>query len=202
MPDILLRRAPLKTPPALTLTGEIRLAEGRVHEVCGTARHGFALGLAGRTTGPVLWIGPPEGSGLNPCGMHGLCDPARLLFVAARRMTDRLWALEESLRAGAVALAIADLSEVPGLTPVRRLHLAAEAGSGAPGARWRPTGLILTPAAGGAPGVESRWQVEPDHSPGRTRWQVSRPRARMAPPRAWRLDRGKGGLSATELPAG
>ncbi|MHA6325537.1 ImuA family protein [Roseivivax sp. CAU 1753] len=184
MVETLLRRAPLKAPPAIALTGDIRLTEGRVHEVCGRARRSFALQLAGVTQGPVIWIGPPGGSGLNPDGMTAFCDPARLLFVAAPRPIDRLWALEETLRAGAVALAIADLSEPPGLTPVRRLQLAAEAGSTR---QCRPTGLVLTPGSGGCAGVESRWQSEPCHGPGRTLWRTDRPRARMAPPKAWDL---------------
>ncbi|SIS69441.1 protein ImuA [Roseivivax lentus] len=198
MTDTLLRRAPAKVPPAIALTPDIALREGRVHEICGGSRVHFALALAGRTDGPVLWIGPPGGSGLNPCGLHGLCDPARLLFVAAPREIDRLWALEETLRAGAVALAVADLTEAPGLTPVRRLQLAAEAGSTR---EARPTGLILTPGAGGAAGIESRWHSMPDHGPGRQRWQVARPRARMAPPAAWTLTRTDGQYRSDPAPA-
>ncbi len=184
MVDTLLTRAPLKAPPAIALTDDIAFREGRVHEICGRARISLALRIAGRTTGPVIWIGPPDGSGLNPCGMHGLCDPARLLFVAAPRLRDRLWALEETLRAGAVALAVADLTEAPGLTPIRRLQLAAEAGSTR---EARPTGLLLTPGTGGAAGIESRWQSEPCHTPAHTGWHLTRLRARMAPPAAWTL---------------
>ena len=196
MAETLLKRAPLAAPPALSLAGDIRLTEGRVHEVCGRARRSFALQLAGRVPGPVIWIGPPGGSHLNPDGMHAFCDPARLLFVAAPREIDRLWALEETLRAGAVALAVADLTEAPGLTPVRRLQLAAEAGATRDA---RPTGLLLTPGTGGAAGIESRWQIEPDHAPGLTRWHAARPRARMAPPAAWDLTLEATGLAGAPV---
>lgn len=196
MVDTLLSRAPLKEAPALRLTGGIRLTEGRVHEICGRARRSFAVQLAGAAAGPVIWIGPPGAAGLNPDGIAPFCDPARLLFVAARREIDRLWALEETLRAGAVALAVADLTEPPALTPVRRLQLAAEAGTRRDA---RPSGLILTPGAGGAAGVESRWRVEPHHAPTRTLWRAERVRARMAPPEAWDLGLEGDRLAATEV---
>ncbi|MCE0505155.1 hypothetical protein LR948_07310 [Roseivivax sp. GX 12232] len=189
MPDTLLARKPQTAAPALTLVGDIRLTEGRVHEACGLGRHAFAAALAGRCTGAVVWIGDAEAAGLAAEGLAPYCDPGRLLFVAARRPADRLWALEETLRSGATALAVADLDAPPALTPVRRLQLAAEAGSQG---GLRPTGLLLTPDPGGAAGVESRWRLTPEHAPARTRWQAERLRARMAPPRAFTLSRGPG----------
>lgn len=194
MPTRLLsRRRPRPTEvispvPALTLTA------GRVHEATGPSRHVFALILAARTDGPVIWIAPSwSGERLHAEGAAGFLDPGRLLFLSPSRTEDLLWTMEEALRSGAAAFVAAELPEPPGLTPVRRLHLAAEAGAAASGRA--PFGILLTPADGGAAGVESRWHLAPQHGAGRTAWRVERRRARSEPPRAWTLRREGDSLS-------
>ncbi|SDY36253.1 ImuA family protein [Citreimonas salinaria] len=174
--------------PSLSLWDDtLRLALARVHEVCGTARRTLALRIAAAAGGPVLWIAPARSTAsLNPSGMAGMLAPRDVLFVTADRPADMLWAMEETLRSGAASVAIADLSDPPAMTPVRRLHLAAEAGAGT--GPCRPLGLILTPGAGGAPGVETRWRMDPAHLPGHDRWRLERLHARMAPPRAWTIE--------------
>ncbi|KUF09673.1 ImuA family protein [Pseudoponticoccus marisrubri] len=182
-----LTRRPHRPPPALTLWDEMQLTLARVHEICGRARRMLALRVAARAGAPVIWIAPAWGTDpLNPCGMAPLIDPGQVLFVAPERGPDLLWAMEEALRSGAAPVVIADLPEPPGMTPVRRLHLAAEQGAGH--GRCRPLGLLLTPGTGGAPGIETRWQADPLHRPGRQAWRLERLRARMQPPRSWRLD--------------
>lgn len=181
----LLSRHTHRPRAGVALSPEIQLARGRAHEACGAARHSFALWLASALSGPVLWIGAEwEPHGLNPDGMMDFADPARFLFVAAQRREDQLWALEEGLRSGAAALVVADLAAPPGLTPVRRLHLAAEQG-GALGPA--PLALLLTPDRGGAPGIESRWHFAPRHQGAQSIWQLDRLRARSQPPASWQV---------------
>lgn len=184
MPTHLLSRTRECPKSALELHPEIQLPLSRVHEACGPARRTFALWLASRMTGPVLWIAPAwEPTRLNPDGMLDFVDPARFLFVTPRRAEDLLWSVEEALRAGAVPLVVADLPAPPALTPVRRMNLAAETGSGLGGVS--PLGLLLTPGDGGAQGVESRWHMAPAHAGRARRWRLERRRARTRPVKAW-----------------
>jgi protein ImuA len=179
--------------PALAFLGDIELPLARVHEGCGGARRSFAAMLAGRMAGTVMWIQPAwRAERLNPDGLLAHADPARFLFLYPRRPEDLLWTMEEALRSGAVPLVVADLPSAPGLTPVRRLHLAAEQGAGQ--GRVRPLGLLLTPGDGGAQGVESRWRLTADHGAG-TGWRLTRLRARAEPPREWRLAPADGKLA-------
>ncbi len=180
--------------PPLTFLGELGLERGRVHEVCGSARRTLAVQIAGRLTGAVMWIAPSWTAGrLNPEGMLPFVSPSRFLFVSPRRPEDVLWSMEEALRSGAVPFVVADLPGPPGLTSVRRLHLAAEAGAEAGEA---PLGLLLTPGEGGAPGGESRWAMAGDHgTEDRMAWRLDRRRARTAPENRWGVGLGKDGLT-------
>jgi protein ImuA len=175
------------------LAGDLTLRRGRLHEFCGPSRLRLAVQVMARGTGPVVWLRPVWASDrLNAAGLQPLADPARLIFASASREEGLLWAMEEALRSGAAPLVVAELTEPPGLTPVRRLHLAAEAGAGAASAAPAPLGLILTPGQGGAAGVESRWHLAPLPSPALLwaegeSWCLTRLRARLAPPARWRF---------------
>ncbi|MEM7753161.1 MAG: hypothetical protein AAF230_07090 [Pseudomonadota bacterium] len=173
--------------PAVTFLNDLTLERARVHEFCGPARRRLALKLAGALSGPVFWIRPAWGTGqLHGEGMVGLADPSRFIFMTPKRPEDLLWTMEEALRPGLVPLVVADLPGPPGLTAVRRLHLAAE--TGAKDGRTAPLGLILTPEGGGAPGVETRWSLSPQHADGKGEgWALARLRARMAPEKRWQL---------------
>ena len=178
------RHAP--SADALVLAPEVALARARAHEVTGPARTAFALLVAARLEGPVLWLQSTWGTErLMGDGVSGLLDPGRLVFGRARTAPELLWAAEEALRTGLVPLVVIELPTIPALTPVRRLHLAAEAGAAA---RAAPLALLLTPDDGGAPGVETRWRLAPAPGwagDGSARWRLTRLRARMAPERSW-----------------
>jgi protein ImuA len=180
-------------PPILFLD-DLALQPARVHEFCGSARRRLALKVAGALQGPVIWIRPSWMPGrLNPDGFLKIADPARFLFVTPKRPEDLLWSMEEALRAGLVPLVVADLPDPPGLTAVRRLHLAAETGTAE--GNTAPLGLILTPGEGGAPGVESRWWLAPSHGDGGAEaWRLERRRARMEPEKHWQVTGGRNGM--------
>lgn len=188
----LLARRPARPAPTLPLlpgAPELDLAQGRVHEACGPSRRTLALWAAAQTQGPVLWLTLSwEKDRLASDGVRPWIDPARLLFVTPRREEDMLWTVEEVLRSGAVALVVADMPDLPGLTRIRRMHLAAEAG--AQTGQHIPTGLLLTPGQGGAPGVETRWHLAPRHRQGQDLWHLERLRARTAPRKSWHIGRG------------
>lgn len=182
----LLSRQAHRPGPSLSLLPEMDLPLARVHEGCGRARRSFAMMVGAATRGHIYWIAPnwiPDH--LNPEGMHPFLDPARVTFLSPGRPEDILWCMEEILRSGAVPLVVADVPGLPGLTAVRRLHLAAE--SGMSEGLCQPLGLLLTPEAGGAQGVESRWLMQPTHHEDAQHWELRRLRARTAPQKRWSI---------------
>lgn len=181
-----LSRRPHKPETAHQIAADISLPFNRAHELCGPARRTLALMIASTTEAPILWIKPQwHTDGLNPQGILRFIDPGRLTFVRPRRAEDILWCMEESLRAGCIPLVIAECDAPPPLTPIRRLHLAAETGADMGKIKILP--LLLTPEDGGAQGVETRWHMAPRHAGEESRWLLQRRRARMAPPAAWTL---------------
>ncbi|MCH2096326.1 MAG: hypothetical protein MK160_14625 [Rhodobacteraceae bacterium] len=186
MSHMLMSRKSHRPAPQFSVKGDLSFALPRVHELCGRSRRTLAIMVAARAQGPVFWIAPSWAADpLNPDGMRDYVAPQKFTFFTPRRPEDLLWCMEEILRSGTVPVVVADLPGMPGLTPVRRLHLAAE--TGANEGKCRPLGLLLTPGDGGAQGVESRWRLNPAHRTGETRWELDRLRARTAPQRQWML---------------
>jgi protein ImuA len=183
--NALLSRRPHRPAPQITLGDpEIALRLGRVHELCGQARHTLAVTIAAQLGGPVVWITQHAATEfLCPDAIAGHITPGHILFVTPAKRDMLLWAMEEALRDGHAPVVVADLTAPPAMVPIRRLHLAAEAGCGA--GICRPLALLLTPGQGGAPGIETRWSLDPAHHHGAGHWTLSRLRARMAPPRDW-----------------
>jgi protein ImuA len=176
----LLSRCPHHGGPTVPLMEGVALPAARVHEACGRARRSFAMMLGRATRGHIYWIATPWAADpLNAEGAAPFLDPARITFLSPNRPEDVLWCMEEILRSGAVPLVVADIPGFPGLTPVRRMHLAAETGLDV--GLCQPVGLLLTPGDGGAQGVE-------------TRWRMDRLRARTAPQKRWSVRYDKAGF--------
>ncbi len=186
MSNTLLNRRSHRPKPGVTFLDGLSLAPVRAHEFCGPSRRSLALIVARATEGPVYWINPGWARDrLNGEGIAEFIDPGRITFVTPQRPEDLLWSMEEVLRNGTVPLVVCELPGIPGLTPVRRLHLAAETAR-----RERhhaPLGLVLIAGQGGAQGVESRWHMAPSHDEAHARWHLERRRDRMAAPKSWDL---------------
>ncbi len=137
---------PLHGLPDLAL-----IRPGRMHEATGPGRLAFAMALAGRLTGPVLWVRESRTrDSLCPQGLAAFFDPGRLVLAQPTGARAVLQVMEEALRSGAAPLVVAELIEATDLTASRRLQLAAGAGSG--------RGLCLLPEAGTRPNAaETRW---------------------------------------------
>lgn len=197
-------------PMPLQPLPQMGLARGRVHEVAGPARRTLAAVIAGaaQAEGPVLWLRPGwRGEGLCPQGLARLLpDPGALIMVNCARPVDIVWSMEEALRAGCVALVIAEIAEVPDLRQVRRLHLAAGDGLARNRAAGRltpaPLGVVLgyEVADGRVAGVESRWALHPlpPVAAGPPRWRLDRQLVRGLPPKDWEVQVGGGVGKATK----
>lgn len=186
--------APLAPLPQMTLM------RGRMHELAGPSRHTLAALAAGAAQGegPVLWLRPKWGvEGLCPQGLKPFVpDPGALIMGGCGNAVDILWAAEEALRAGCVALVIAELVEEPDLRQLRRLHLAAAEGLARNRQSGRehpaPLGLLYRheTATSRIAGVESRWALHPlppvnGKGP---RWRLDRQLMRGQPPCDWEID--------------
>ncbi|MEM9343126.1 MAG: hypothetical protein AAGA87_08785 [Pseudomonadota bacterium] len=186
----------------IAFLGELSLAKARVHEFCGTARRTLALSVARAMQGQIFWIRPGWAvEHLNGAALPPWIDPGRVITLSPRRPEDLLWTMEEALRAGVVPLVVGDISGPPGLTAVRRLHLAAE--TGAAEGDVAPVGILLTATGEGAPGVETRWRLTPNHGAnGHSAWRLDRLRARTLPPATWQVAKtGNGTLTLSKATA-
>ena len=147
---------------------------------------GDARPLLVATTGD--WLrerGRPFAGGLIALGL----PLDRLIWVRAEREAQTLWALEEALKSGAVAGALASVA-APDFVATRRLDFAARAGAA--------TGLLLRaqPAAD-LSAARRRWRIAALASgedrfdplaPGAARLNAKLVRRRDGPPCAWTLE--------------
>jgi protein ImuA len=157
---------------------------------------GFSIArLAARGDGrPVAlvttddWLrerGRPFAGGIEGWGLAA----DRLVWVKAQREGEALWALEEVLKSGAAAGALATVAAPPFVT-TRRLEFAARAGSAA--------GILLRAGeTGDLSAARRRWRIgaatSGEHAfdgaaPGSVRLRAELVRRRDGPPGAWTLE--------------
>lgn len=175
--------------------GGLRL--GALHELADAGGEGafaplFAAGILARRGGPVLWCLDRRdlfAPALASVGLH----PDRVVYAETHRDAEVLALMEEGLRHPGLAWVVGETGRL-GLTPSRRLHLAAET-SGA-------TALVIRRAPGRAgeaapepSAAVTRWRIGPAPSRaldapglGRGRWQVELVRCRGAEPCSWLME--------------
>jgi protein ImuA len=145
-------------------------------------RRGHAVFVASRRSLPY---GNLYGHGLKELGL----DTHRLILIEARKDRDVLWALEETLRAGAIPAVVAGAIESDlDLTVSRRLNLAA-AIHGTPLFLARPADSV------GANAAATRWRIAAAPSArdrfgavSRLRWHASLERCRNGRPGEWLVE--------------
>ena len=147
----------------------------------------FAGGILARLDGPVLWCLHSRdlfAPALARVGLH----PDRVVYCETWRDAEVLPAMEEGLRHRGLAGVVGELTRI-GLTPSRRLQLAAE-GSGV-------TALVVHRLCAGEAAepeptaARTRWRVSPapseglDRCLGRPRWRLDLQRCRGGAPGSW-----------------
>lgn len=143
----------LQTREELSLSGPVRLAKGRVHEVSGDSADMFAVLTASKLQGPVIWIGLSRHIGsLAPTALQNFIDPARVILAEGISRSEVLWAAEQAMRASCAECVVLELSKGPNLRESRRLQIAAKEGGG--------IGLILIHGRAHTSACETRWQCE------------------------------------------
>jgi protein ImuA len=193
------------------------LVRGGLHEILGAgqdeedaaASAAFAATLLARLAGegPVLWcLGQNDlyGPGLAALGLSA----AGLVVLRGRNDTERLWAMEEGLRAPGLAAVLGEIGALDA-TASRRLQLAAAASGVTALAlrRWR-TGATAARHRALPTAAATRWRVaglpsraqndEPGIGP--PRWRLDLVRCRGGMPGSWEVEIGEGGRLALASP--
>lgn len=138
---------------SIALEEGVRLARGKLHEVCGEGAIGFVASLIGLLDGPVIWVAcKDQPAELNPEGLAQFFDPGRLILVKGINRLDVLWAAEQALRHPGARCVVLEPGDGPDLRESRRLQIAAEE-SGA-------LGLALIAGRAQTSAAHTRWQCE------------------------------------------
>lgn len=155
---------------------------------CRASTVGFVMALASpliQEGGIIGWVGA---SGIYPPGMtaYGV-RPDQVMFIHIRKSRHALWATEEALKCGALAVVVAEVGGLD-LTASRRLQLSAE--------QSQTTGFLISDDAHAViTSSATRWRVKPivshaiDDLPGVgfPRWRVELLRVRNGVPGAWSI---------------
>lgn len=147
---------------------------------------------------PVLWVQDPtsarEAGRLHAPGLYAFgLDPRRVITLAARSMSETLWALEEGLSCQGLGAVIGDIrgqSRALDLTATRRLALRAAKAQ-------TPVLFLKTSIPEDASAARSRWRVAPAPSTpladycnglGHPAWRLELTKNRDGPTGAWTLE--------------
>jgi protein ImuA len=190
------------------------LARGALHEIASpregeiAAAAAFALMLAARAPGrAVVWIaedlslaesGAPYGPGLDDLGL----SPERLITVAAAKVRDVLWAMEEAIGCAGIGAVIGEIRETRGvdLTASRRLSLAA-------GRRNNLALLLRTAPVAEACAAVTRWvagaapSMAMARATGPPRFNLALARNRRGPLGSWTVEWNRGNRCFDLAPA-
>jgi protein ImuA len=213
------RFLPLGVPEVDDALPEGGLPLGCLHEIVGesdpfnSVATGFGAAILARISGQheashqgrMVWITRNDDLYAPGIAAYGL-KPERLIVVSARRDSDILWAMEESLRCRSLAAVLGEIGDID-MVASRRLQLAAEA-SGVTALLLRSAGRRL-----GATASVTRWGLSAapsrpiasrstDEVPGLglPRWRTRLLRCRGGQPGEWLLEwRGDGFALANDL---
>ena len=175
------------------------IARGALHEAVGAepalaheaAATVFLAGIAARLDGPVLWCRRSRDLFAPGLAQAGL-DPDRVIHAELGSDADVLAAMEEGLRVPDLAAVVGEVRKL-GLSPSRRLQLAAEA-SGVTALVQRRARPDDRPDEAHA--ARTRWRVAPAPSApiavptgiGRPRWRLSLARVRGGEAKDWLVE--------------
>ncbi|OBX17910.1 hypothetical protein A9995_14005 [Erythrobacter sp. QSSC1-22B] len=158
---------------------------------------GFAMALARRHGAGRPWLWVQDERSRKRCGVpyfHGMPEALRheCHYVAAGKVEDVLFALEEGLRCPALGFVIGEIAGDPkalGFTQSRRLAVASEQ-------HGVPLYLLRSDAARSLSAARMRWQIEAETSqapstnskaPGAPAWGAELFRSRLYQPSRWTL---------------
>jgi len=106
------------------LNDELSLQRGRVHEITGTANDSFAVVMAAKLNGPIVWIGRGRDvATLMPTALKSFIEPTRVVLTEGSNRKEVLWAAEQVLRSKGAALTIIQLSWRGGTDETHNVHM-------------------------------------------------------------------------------